>query len=320
MSPLNQFAAGTLKVLFYPLLLLGDYTHKRRQSIRQGYLSLTPEPYFLSKARTRALTLPLPPETRNRQKTLDQSQCDLLNKLPSEVRQIIWKECLGGMTLHIDIRDRRLRRFPCSSPDPKLCHESCWTWYPRPNAVPKRQLLALLLSCRQVYSEAIDLTYSSNTFDMIFPESIVYLPDLVLPQRLVAIRSIHLQWTFTQPPQLPPYGKKGPRRDDWMWTKGWSNLVQMKRLSELRVEIRIPEGSEWALPSWTESEIAILQPLREVKVAGSFELILPFPSLATDVELEGLPCQIRRIGIKLISLEKKIYFLYMPILCWLKAL
>ena len=81
-----------------------------------------------------------------------------------------------------------------------------------------------------------------------------------------------------------------------MWTTVWHNLAQLKGLSELRVEIRIPAGSGFALPLWTESEISVLQPLREVKIAGSFELILLFPSVATDSELKELPCQIRRTG------------------------
>ena len=150
MSPLKDVTAGILKGLLSPLLLLGHYTHKRRQAIRQGYLSLTPEPYLLSNSRARALTLPLPLKPRNRQKTFDQSQCGLLTKLPFEVRQIIWMECLGGMKLHIDIRDRRLRHLIYSSSDQSLCHQTCWTWPARPSDVPKRHLLSLLLSCRQV--------------------------------------------------------------------------------------------------------------------------------------------------------------------------
>lgn len=120
---------------------------------------------------------------------------------------------------------------------------------------------------------------------------------MILPQRLDAIRSVSLQWTFDLPPEPPPYGKKGPRRDDWMWTKVWSTLAQMKGLIDLLVEIRIPEGSEWALPSWAEKEIGVLKPLKGIKIAGTFELILPFPSKATDAELRDLNCHIRRTSI-----------------------
>ncbi len=44
-------------------------------------------------------------------------------------------------------------------------------------------LLNLLQTCRQVYSEAIDLLYSRNTLDMATPGSIVLLADPVLPHR-----------------------------------------------------------------------------------------------------------------------------------------
>ncbi|KAI2467338.1 hypothetical protein F4781DRAFT_402525 [Annulohypoxylon bovei var. microspora] len=296
MSSVNYVVAGMLRGLLYPILLLGAYVQKRREAGRQGYRSIVPEPYLLKRSRTRALTLPLPSRPRNRQRTSDQWQCDLLKKLPLEIRQIIWKMCLGGMKLHVDIRNRRLQYHPCSSPNPSLCYKTCWALMARPSGGPNRQLLALLLSCRQVYSEAIHFLYSNNSFDTIFPEFIAYLPGLVLPQRFSAIRSVHLQWTFDLPPQLPPYGRSGPRHDDMMWVKVWSTLTQMKGLTELRVEIRIPEGSEWALPLWAEKEVDVLRPLREVEVAGNFELILPFPSNASDTEMEGLPCQIQRTG------------------------
>lgn len=149
MSAVNDIAAGILKGLFFPIFLLGDYTNKRRQAIRQGYRSMVPEPHLLNKSRARALTLPLPSGPTTRQRTYDQSQCHLLDKLPLEIRQIIWIQCLGGMKVHVAIRDRRLRRLSCSSSDPKLCHETCWT--ARRSSDPKLQLLALLLSCRQVY-------------------------------------------------------------------------------------------------------------------------------------------------------------------------
>lgn len=46
-------------------------------------------------------------------------------------------------------------------------------------------LLNLLQTSRLVYSEAIDLFYSGNTFDMATPGSIALLADPVLPHRQI---------------------------------------------------------------------------------------------------------------------------------------
>lgn len=76
----------------------------------------------------------------------------------------------------------------------------------------------------------------------------------------------------------------------------WHSLAQMKGLTDLRVEIRIPPGSQLALPLWTEAEVSLLQALKAIRVAGSFQLTLPFPSVATHSELDELPCRIQRTG------------------------
>lgn len=165
MSPLKDIAASILKTIFYPVLLWGDYHHRRRQNVRQGYISLSPEPYFLKSPRKRALTLPLPSNGQRRQMTHDQSQSALLTRLPFDVRHIIWKECLGGM-IHMDIRDRRLVSIVCRNCEGALynstfcmCsrtegplrpqfHSTAWVG----SSGPKRQLLALLMSCRNMWA------------------------------------------------------------------------------------------------------------------------------------------------------------------------
>jgi len=133
-----------------------------------------------------------------------------------------------------------------------------------------------------------------------FREPIAWLPELILPQRLHAIRTLHFRWPTNKPPRMPDEydGKMGPTRDDWLWMKMWSTLAQMEGLRELVMEIHIMAGAEHhAVPLWTEKEVSLLQPAKQVRVRGKFELVLPFPTRTSHTsELEQLPCTIRRLS------------------------
>ena len=96
--------------------------------------------------RRRRLTLPSPAGSKAL-KTADQSQCNLLSKLPTEIRQLIWIECLGQMTFHLEIRDRKLRHARCCSPTPASC-SGCYRY--RKGSQQNTHLLSLPLTCRQM--------------------------------------------------------------------------------------------------------------------------------------------------------------------------
>ena len=96
--------------------------------------------------RRRRLTLPSPAGSKEL-RTADQSQCNLLSKLPTEIRQLIWIECLGQMTFHLEIRDRKLRHTRCCSPTPASCN-GCYRH--RKGFQQDTHLLSLPLTCRQM--------------------------------------------------------------------------------------------------------------------------------------------------------------------------
>jgi len=81
-----------------------------------------------------------------------QPQSLILAKLPPEIRQYIWEECLSGMTFHLEFLERKLIQNACASPKP----ESCDTIYGasgchgRSASCEGRNLLALLQTCKLV--------------------------------------------------------------------------------------------------------------------------------------------------------------------------
>ena len=111
----------------------------RRSSRDDSSKSETPKPKqiyaprALPRKRKRTLTLPLPPSTkstfgRSRQHTSPQTNCSFLQKLPYDIRRIIYDEILCGNIFHIIRMRRRLRYLRCSTEDgePRDLRATCW--------------------------------------------------------------------------------------------------------------------------------------------------------------------------------------------------
>ena len=156
-----------------------------------------------------------------------QEQCKFLSMLPLDVRMIIYDMVLGGMMFHItknnsdsNSRDFRIFSRICQRPglfNDNIHHECFDDSLRRPSSAPRRDypqatgLLPLLVTCRRIYSEAIDTLYSANAFE--FWENRVafkFLKVVVPPQRLGCIR--HFRWDF-RIPHHPNINSRSQR--DW---------------------------------------------------------------------------------------------------------
>ena len=159
-----------------------------------------------------------------------QDQCNFLSILPLDVRRIIYDMVLGGMVFHItkntsdsNSRDFRILSHICKRPDhiDEDDHFECFdSTSQRPSSAPRRDyphatgLLPLLVTCRRIYSEAIETLYSANAFE--FWENRVafkFLKVVVPPQRLACIR--HFRWNF----RIPHHPNINPRSQ-----RDWSDL------------------------------------------------------------------------------------------------
>jgi hypothetical protein len=130
-----------MNTLFWPVTKIKKL-YVRRQTAPPRQLKLGKRSHLISQS-----------TAGKAEKTVFQVNSELLTKLPFELRQLIWKECLGGMTLHLKIANRRLRSQCCTE---NVLPDTCWEFFglqvkdkesKRPN---KRQLLSILLTCRQV--------------------------------------------------------------------------------------------------------------------------------------------------------------------------
>lgn len=187
--------------------------------------------------RQRALTGPLDPDQESfwhriqvlsavepEQHTYLQDQCAFLSMLPLDVRLMIYDMVLGGNFFHVTTNESksRLLSHVCKKTSySKLDdHQACFSTpsnerrlssAPREDYLYATGLLPLLVSCRRIYSEAVETLYSANTFE--FWENRValrFLKQMIPPQRLRSIR--RFRWDM----QIPHHPDVNARsRRDW---------------------------------------------------------------------------------------------------------
>ncbi len=144
--------------------------------------------------------------------------------LPLDVRMMIYETVLGNMAFHIGTPNNetsgRMLCYICQRPQgiEDDNHQECLDpSRRRPSSAPREDysnatgLLPLLVSCRQIYSEAIETLYSANIFEFWQNQvAFKFLKIILPPQRLRCIR--HFRWAM-QFPHHPNINSRSQR--DW---------------------------------------------------------------------------------------------------------
>ncbi|KAM3081014.1 hypothetical protein ACMFMF_002930 [Clarireedia jacksonii] len=198
-----------------------------------------------------------------------------LLRLPAELRRQILLEVLGesvihlvqcrGRLGHIRCKEDNMQSFPhninghsydierrCIPPCQFSCRHSarfhspyilesvtCTTLHP-----PRSEsCLGVLRTCQQLYSEGIDLLYSTNVFDANDAETVLFLAQTIRPQRLKAIK--HLQilandpWPYADIAELH-FSQFTPVNDAPLWVECCKLIgSQMTGLQSLTVRIGV---------------------------------------------------------------------------------
>lgn len=275
-----------LGVFFIPYDLISQHNQNRRREIDEG---LRPSEQQVPRGINR----------KGPRRALSQIEAcaqasSLLSRLPIELRQHIWNLLLGDMKFHLLVRGHRFGHQKCHSPDYAKCvgftkSERCPA-YPTP-----LELLAVLLTCRQMYVEGIQILYSANDFITISRTCIENLPRMFTPQNLNLIRSLRLAWRIGSPP-LPPEAResktkrKGKLYKRGTWTDTWRTIAGMKSLHNLEVTLRI-DSAYWGVLSAANTEL-VLDPIRSVTIPDDFILFLPFSTTFSGAAWQALPCRI----------------------------
>ncbi|ORY15429.1 hypothetical protein BCR34DRAFT_558791 [Clohesyomyces aquaticus] len=134
----------------------------------------------------------------------------------------------------------------------------------------KNRALALLKTCRQIYSEAIPVLYTTNTFSFTSPAPFVQLAPTLLPHRLQSIR--YLEFCFL--PAVHEYLCRSRERPLQVMAKV---LREMEGLKRLIIEFL---GKEPLTPSVMNP---FLRSLVSVRVEGEFVVRVGWGSAGDEI-------------------------------------
>ena len=283
---LKDIGIATVRYPCYYFLRYVCRVRPRRRPRWCGTLSRQ-EVYERRKA---VLPKPLPLERRRLSTSYDpviNKDSYLLRRLPLELRRRIYSYVLGGNLLHLVMVPNRVTHICCTSdtrtrPLHTCCREVVKSFFiPMPFDAPQSPIsLALLRSCRQVYSEAVSILYSDNTFEVVDMGTLWYFSQAIPSQHFAAIRRLHFCWVMICLPFEHPSTKDPILEpdDDASYLRFWHLVAtKMPGLTELRILILNP----WWVRRITMDD-SWVGPLKEVRGLRSFELDL-------EPRRDGLP-------------------------------
>ncbi|KAI4242010.1 MAG: hypothetical protein L6R40_004237 [Gallowayella cf. fulva] len=213
------------------------------------------------------------------------SPSPLLRNLPLEIRLHIWREVIGGNLFHIAF-DRSKRLLHCY-----LCQDFStsagshgWDRYPRCQGSLRQpcffysrpicffpwgekyafRAMSFLLTCRQIYAEAVDLLYAANVFNVDDSETLVRLMKGAVP-RFRQIQTLHVNvamWKIRCPDVSQIPAAQHPCTTQW--TSFWAWLSKYAGLRHLRLDIY---GTSRA--GFEEND---MEPLLQLKGLKTFDL------------------------------------------------
>ncbi|RAL11318.1 uncharacterized protein BO97DRAFT_406263 [Aspergillus homomorphus CBS 101889] len=218
----------------------------------------------------------------------------LLAKLSPELRMMIWELVLGGMRIHIVQRsNRRMGHVVC--PETTGGCEICQGGLPSAKAVTKRTgLLALALTCKQIYSESIYTLYTLNTFEFSNTWSLTYLRPTIPADFWDAIRAVELRWAFpghwlpSNDPVKSVYFSAGRQQ----WVETCRAVTRMQGLQAFTLQL----SCNWFCEP-VEKLPVFLEPLRELHLRQRWTLQLPRQPYYVQ-EIRNIDGNLRKRGIE----------------------
>ncbi|OKL59216.1 hypothetical protein UA08_05534 [Talaromyces atroroseus] len=189
-----------------------------------------------------------------------QPGCGLLQRLPPEIRLIIYGYVFGDEAVHLVQLKGKIRHVRCQHPSASIanhrhcCPETPARWrvssdamamlYPHTHASLPAKLsnssLSLLRTCRAIYLEAADMPYSNLAFDVDDLHTFVAFSLAICPERLRCIKRLTVQWT---PIWQPMTGEESASsiyshtHNDQLWRLFWSRVQALTGLEHLQFSL-----------------------------------------------------------------------------------
>lgn len=206
---------------------------------------------------------------------------------------------MADETIHIIRLRKKLRHVECAKK--QRSGVTCWGMSSVDGTLIRdlekkllgRGLLNMLRTCRRVYTEAIGILYSRNTFDVNGPETMISLSQTLLPDRLNAIRSLQLTWAFFHLAHTVHDGDKILLAgDEALWKVCWAIVGGMKGVRDVRIWLSMSPAVEAA----RKPEEELLEPLKEIGRKKRIEVRVSWKlPESEDQSLEEYPFRLIRL-------------------------
>ncbi|KAI5378695.1 hypothetical protein J4E82_002581 [Alternaria postmessia] len=236
--------------------------------------------------RRRALSISR--ELQSNQLTVAQSQSTFINKLPLEIRRMIYEKALGEQPIHTTVSDGKLIARRCGL-------RNC-TCYLRPCPPGQRLHLALplLRTCRQIYSEAVEYLYRANEFFIStdledFPTA-GYLSYFFQSQRIAQIGNLNIEWDLDRHQYFNVNLMPDHHRREWY--RSWDGLSNMTGLRRLHIKfyfcLDLWQGCYGEF--WEQNNKELLQPIKKITAPRDFLITLPNWQCSTNIDVGESRC------------------------------
>ena len=205
--------------------------------------------------------------------------CMLLQRLPLELRLIIFSHVIGNDQFRIITIPWKLVAAPDIEGNVSMTRDHISSFFGRsPNQ--RRGFSsgnALLQTCRQIYQEAIDVLYATNTFVFLDFPTFETFAKTILPARLNAIRSLQFRYS---PTKSIGYQHECTGHYDLPSELDsiWELVLSMKGLQHLDLELEAYSRVWKDDQERKSSEVRRLSPLLDLRGLSTFQLELVYLS------------------------------------------
>ncbi|KAF2191574.1 hypothetical protein K469DRAFT_374012 [Zopfia rhizophila CBS 207.26] len=228
-----------------------------------------------------------------------QMYCPLFSKLSAELRLLVYKASLGDLSrpTHILVMTKGFSFTRCLEPDPEkpgLDHKCGFPFYFAPSPgndgfreyrmeppyIPTRErLVSLLLTCRRIYYESVDILYTHNIFHIKLLGTLQLFSKCLMPHRFQSIRILHLSVVLQKKLRRWDDNIFYPPEDEAEWDNSCAVLASMIGLRELKIELRHSFWLERNPGELMNDEwlLRALKPLSTIQLeVPIFEVQIPF--------------------------------------------
>lgn len=136
----------------------------------------------------------------------------------------------------------------------------------------------------------MEYLYSANSFSLAtlsdHLQTIDYLSYYFLPQRLLQIRSLHIDWKIDSLSYHPLFGPADINLEPWV--KSWKIVAQMTGLRRLHVKIGYVSDywGERLDAIWDEIGAKMLEVVKLITAPKDFVVVLPLRQIVVDADVE----------------------------------